>query len=188
MKNLIVLFIVHFLFSLFAVAQPEGSIIWNEKRPLVWDDFMAAAPEKHMASAMSDVSFTVNLASDGDMLNVYIAAGFNPANSWVKQDDKDNRLLKHEQLHFDIYEVNARLLREELKKKKLSLKNAQSEINKLMDKYNKLNSTTQVDYDKETEHSIDRDKQEKWEEKIAEKLKNLSEHRSARFNIPILTQ
>ena len=110
---------------------------------------------------------------------------FNPKGSWVKKSDKTDYLLKHEQTHFDIYEVNARKLREELQTKKLTPKNAQDVLNRLVDKYQELNIKTQERYDSETEHSIKEAKQKKWNDKIAAELEELSAYKDASFKVTI---
>lgn len=163
----------------------QEAIPWSEDRLLTWDDFQHKAPKHHVASAMSDITFKVDIKSDGELLKVFIGPSFNPDGSWGKEKDRNDYLLKHEQVHFDIYEVNARKLRKELRTKTLTSVNASSTINHLMEKYNKLNSTVQERYDSETNHSIEVKKQEKWNAEIADELKEYSEFSSPEFDVPI---
>ena len=163
----------------------EGHIIWSDDYTLTWDDFQGKARKNHFASAMSDVTFSVSIKSEGNKLMVFVQPSFNTKGSWVKPDDKTDYLLKHEQTHFDIYEVNARKLRQELQTKKITPKNAQDVLNRLIDKYQALNIKTQDRYDGETEHSLKEAKQEKWNEKVAAELQELSAYSEAAFTVKI---
>ena len=116
---------------------------------------------------------------------VFVQPSFNPKGSWVKEDDKNDFLLHHEQVHFDIYEVNARKLRRELQTKKLTTVNAESVVNRLIEKYSELNIKVQERYDSETEHSIKTEKQEKWNAAIAEELEELSDYSESEFSVQI---
>jgi len=182
--NKLLSIILFFVLSSFVFGQVEP-IPWSEQNLLTWHDFQGDPPKRHYASAMSDINFTVEMSSEGDILMVFVAPSFNPSGSWVKPDDKTDYLLKHEQIHFDIYELNARKLRSELSEKELTSKNAQSTINKLMEKYNKLNVSVQENYDLETEHSIKVDKQKKWNAKIAKELIKYAEFSSPSFEMKI---
>lgn len=187
MKTILTAFL-YFTFTVIAFAQKdqtEGHIMWSEDRQLTWDDFGGKAKKNHFASAMSDITFSVKINSEGNKLMIYVRPSFNPKGSWVKPEDKTDYLLKHEQIHFDIYEVNARKLRQELQTKKLTNTNSQSILNQLVNKYSELNVKTQDRYDEETEHSIKTDKQEKWNAKIEEELKSLEEYKAYEFVVKI---
>lgn len=163
----------------------EGHIFWSEERRLTWDDFQARPKKNHFASAMSDVAFSIKVESDGKLLKVYVRPSFDPQGSWVNKDEADSFLLQHEQVHFDIYEVNARKLRQELKTKRLTPNNSENVINRLIEKYSKLNVDVQNDYDDETDHSLKKEKQIKWNEKIAEELDELKEFGDAEFEVEL---
>jgi len=163
----------------------EGHIKWRDEYKLTWNDFQAKPRKSHFASALSDITFSVSIKSEGNKLVVFIEPSFNPKGSWVKKDDKSEYLLKHEQLHFDIYEVNARKFRKELQSKNLTSANAQSIVNKLIKKYSALNVKIQERYDKETDHSIKTEKQESWNKKIAAELEELKEYSESQFSVSI---
>ena len=179
--------ILYFLFSsLISLGQSketEGHIKWTEDYKLTWDDFQARARKTHFASAMSDITFSVSVNTKGKYLIVYVQPSFNPKGSWAKEEDRVDELLKHEQVHFDIYEVNARKLRQELQTKKLTAANSQSTVNKLMEKYGELNIKVQERYDEETEHSLKKEKQEKWNAQIEAELIRLQEFKDPNFEV-----
>lgn len=163
----------------------EGHIKWSEDYKLTWADFQAKPKKNHVASAMSDITFSVSVHSEGKYLIVYIQPSFNPKGSWAKEEDRVDELLKHEQIHFDIYEVNARKMRQELQMKKLTTANSQETVNNLMEKYGNLNIKVQERYDGETDHSLKKDKQEKWNEQITVELESLKDYSSPAFKVEI---
>jgi hypothetical protein len=179
------LFLLLSMLLLSFIMNGQEAIPWSEDRLLTWADFQHKAPKHHVASAMSDISFKIDIKSDGELLKVFVGPSFNPDGSWGKENDRNDYLLKHEQIHFDIYEVNARKLRKELSTKKLTSVNASSSINNLMEKYNKLNSTVQERYDSETNHSLEVKKQEKWNTEIAAELEEYNDFSSPEFEVPI---
>lgn len=107
-----------------------------------------------------------------------IQAVFSKTASWVDIEFLNDKTLKHEQKHFDIVEIMARMFRKEaiekLKKGKcnIDLKDLKS---KYTVSFNKLNRK----YDKQTNHSINKVAQKKWEEEIIPKmLEELKEYSS----------
>ena len=168
-----------FVFSLNVFSQKgkeAESIPWTSDKLLVWEDFQKKAPKKHFASAMSNISFEVNMQVSGEDMTVFIQSAFIPSGSWVKKDDKSDHLLKHEQTHFDIYEVHARKLRKELLTKKLTSVNVESTVTRLIEKYQKQSVTETQKYDEETEHSIKKEKQYKWNDEVDEELNSLKDY------------
>jgi hypothetical protein len=174
-----------FLFVSAQKSKTEGHIIWDENYSLIWDDFQAKPKKSNQASAMSDITFSVSIKSEGNKLTVWIQPSFNPKGSWVKEDDKVPFLLHHEQVHFDIYEVNARKFRRELMTKKITNANAQDVINRLVEKYTQLNVKVQERYDEETDHSLKTEKQEKWNALIEAELLELEAFKEASFVVEI---
>ena len=188
MMRILLLFSTFLLLSFNAVSQKnktDGHIKWRDDYKLTWNDFKAKPRKSHYASAMSDVTFSVSIKSEGNKLYVVIQPSFDPKGSWVKKDDKTEYLLNHEQIHFDIYELNARKFRKELQSKKLTTVNAQSVVNRLIKKYSELNVKIQERYDSETDHSLKKEKQEKWNEKIALELEKLKDYSESEFSVDI---
>ena len=132
---------------------------------------------------MSDITFSVGIHSDGKFLEIKVQPSFNPKGSWVKEEDKVEGLLKHEQVHFDIAEVNARKLRMEFQNKKITQANAQTVLNNLVEKYNEVNARTQEKYDAETRHSLNTKNQEEWNGQIEKNLKELADYSESSFRV-----
>lgn len=164
-----------FLFPLFCSisrAQNTDTLYWTPERKLVWDDFKGAPDTQTNLLAMTYAGIGFQLACENDKLKANIFCYFNQKNSWTK-DKESEYLLRHEQLHFDLTELYTRKLRQR--------------INEVSDpcgkNFGKLNNIYQVIfteceneqnlYDKESNHSMNKQKQQEWELQIAKDLKTM---------------
>ena len=179
MKFWSVLFI--FVLSLPLVAQDAEKITWDKTRLLKWEDF-EASPKKSLpykANTNSGLSFSWNAteSSGGIILTYKVGSNFYPKRSWVKEIEEVDYLLAHEQLHFDITELHARKLRKVLSnyepgpKMKKVLNNIYSEIEQ-------QRQQMQNQFDKETNHSINKESEYKWRKFVEKELNKLNEYSS----------
>ncbi len=186
MKNYLLLSIILFLvFTLEAVTPKAAAdpnplkrvyLTWNDSVPLKWSDFQGKAlenaPEAAMTSSQVEYSLFIK-DSQADTGYVWsVKAKFFPKLSWSKKDKQSNYILKHEQMHFAITELYARLLRKRLgelsgkNKTKANFKATAKEVMQLW-------SMEQNTYDLETRHSIDEAKQAEWNQIILQRLDEL---------------
>lgn len=168
--------------------QPQESsdtIPWSDEYVLTWDDFQAKPKKGHFAAALSDISFAIDIHSEQNDLVVVVQTFFNPDKSWVKEEGRNEYLLKHEQCHFDLYEVNARKLRKELQSTRFTQANVQSTINRIVEKYSKYNESSQAEYDEQTNHSLKEKNQEIWNRRIAEDLEELAPYAATMFRVVV---
>ena len=90
---------------------------------------------------------------------------------------KTDYLLNHEQRHFDLAESGAREFRKKLKQARFTPENFQKEVQNITreidEKYKKL----QQQYDKESDHSRNEEKQNEWNQKIDSMLKGFEEYK-----------
>lgn len=174
MKIRVLLVFLLFTAGLYA-QQPERKILWSD-RPLSWEDFKGPpVPENgYHASANTGISYTWSAKILGDDLDLVYAvqAFFYPDFSWVSK--KNDRLLAHEQLHFDISELHARKLRKALEEfKPEDYKGLKIPLQKIYEKIEAERKAMQEQYDLETRHSEDSTAQESWENRISAELKKL---------------
>lgn len=177
--------IINFLLFLFLVTgayaqQPEVKILWNE-RPLSWRDFKAApAPEsEYHASTNSGLSYSWSARFKGEEIQLAytVAAYFYPESSWVSE--KNEGLLAHEQLHFDISELHARLLRKKLEEfQPKGEKDLKAALRDLYEGIEAERKQMQEQYDLETRHSENSEAQALWEKKVALALQELEKYRA----------
>ncbi|MDT0643537.1 DUF922 domain-containing protein [Zunongwangia sp. F363] len=158
--------------SCFSQKEKE-KIKWEENQPLVWTDFKgkpnALSPFK--ANTNAGISFSYNYSErDGSTeLNYVIESYFYPQLSWKKEIDNKEYLLAHEQLHFDIAELHARMFRKALSNYTIG-KNLKKDLVALYKKYEQQQVTMQREFDAETNHSKIREAEMKWREFVKQEL------------------
>lgn len=149
----------------------SDEIAWKAKRKLTWDDFQAKADEKDMLHALTATNIDMKAKCEDGKLKVKVESVFSTKESWSK-NKRSEKLLYHEQLHFDITEIHARRLRKEL----AALKNAceqPDQINKVTDRIFDEWKKQEDQYDRETNHGLLAPEMEQWTLKIQTELKSL---------------
>ena len=162
---------------------PSGDIAyktfftWSENRKLQWVDFQGTAYPNADEVAMAATSVEFNYSTKGDKISWTVTSKFFPKASWTKIHTENEEVLKHEQLHFDITELYARTLRKALKENIFS----RADLNKIrvisdqvLDQWSK----EQDNYDKKTNHGINKQQQKYWENTIEKRLNALQEFAS----------
>lgn len=154
------------------VSNTDSTLLWNAARRLTWADFKGSAGPTEKLHALTSADLNVQVECTGDILKVNIQAVFRPLESWTKSADSAP-LLRHEQLHFDLTEVHARLLRLSLSKLKMTCEQAQTQLQPLIDAGFANWQKAQDHYDDESRHGLDKEGQARWEKQVAEQLKVL---------------
>lgn len=167
-----------FLAVLFCFQQDSKGVAWNENFKLNWQDFKAK-PDKStdaVAITASGITFgySVQRSSTRGIIGFKseVFAHFYPEHSWYKKESVDSHVLAHEQLHFDITELNARYFREKLSKLKVNSKITEA-LNALHNQTNTSLADMQNKYDTESNYSMDNEGQAKWTAFVAKELKRL---------------
>ena len=173
MNKYIFCIILFFPMIVFAQKTKEGNIInWSKDRPLTWADFKGtpdATNKQEAAATCTELIITPDNQSK-DSIKYFVYAQAVKNKSWKIKKDESDYILKHEQTHFDIAELFARKLRKELSETAFTTKTLNSQVEKIFRKFYKLLEEEQNKYDKETNHSIIKEKQEEWNKKILEDL------------------
>lgn len=131
-------------------------------RKLSWSDFKGKPDSRYVALSMVTISFETNIVDDKFVFEVY--SQFIPTRSFTTTTKE--RILKHEQLHFDITELMVRRLQGLLKNVSTC-----KEANNLYEQTIKEWQQIQVQYDQETNNSINQEQQAKWEAQVQIQLK-----------------
>ena len=160
--------------------QPE-IIIWNKNRLLNWNDFKAQPENNCIDAAMTSSGVTMNWKTKRDSAFVTVVAFMNPQDSWVISNERTNALLKHEQLHFDISELHARKLRQNILLQKLNKKDLANVLKSLVGNSHKLRKQSQNQYDLEIRQN--KSKQLEWEKKVALELKSLEQYSNTEIRV-----
>jgi FtsZ-binding cell division protein ZapB len=172
-------------FAAISSKEIKNGIVWSPDDKLEWSDFKMKAEADSRHAALSHCGMTMAMSHDETEMTFKIKALFDPAQSWVKSDEPSDYLLAHEQLHFDIYERYVRELRKALKTIEFGgdIKAIPEQVQALYQSVNDRLNQAQEDYDRETKHSLDKEAQLEWNERIAADLKKLADHAELEFSV-----
>ena len=178
MKSLLLL-----LFPLFTTlnARSQEITISGSKtnRPLEWSDFKGE-PDRtspYFANTRWNIGYTmpsIKVTADSVPLTGFVVKlELDSKRSWVKSGKETPGLLKHEQGHFDIgrlcqLELVSTLNKTYVVPAQLSTK-VGGIFHAVMDKYHNMG----LQYDKETDHNLNAEAQEKWNRFLASELARL---------------
>ena len=158
--------------------QAMDTLIWAGDQPLTKEDFQSKrSMYGREIPAYTNSAIYLYQKEDNGQLNFYVEAIFLKSKSYMAKESV--YILKHEQIHFDITELYARKLRQQISLKDFTkVRNVVSEMERL---YKKIASEWQKEenkYDSETQHGINSVRQNIWNEHIAAQLKELEAYAS----------
>lgn len=153
----------------------EDTLLWSNDLKLTWNDFKGEQNIESNAVAVtaSGITFSYKVRKANSRIIDFtpsVEAHFYPKKSWVKLELADDYILAHEQLHFDITELHVRKLKKQIGALKVT-QNLGSILDRLHQNINKELSNMQNKYDYESNNSINKEVQNRWEEFIAKELK-----------------
>ncbi|WP_185152635.1 DUF922 domain-containing protein [Fulvivirga aurantia] len=153
---------------------PDVYIMWNASNKLQWSDFEATNDDSRFGDAGTAVKIVAKPYYEKRRLYYNVFALFNKKKSWAS--DVNDRLLAHEQLHFDLAEVYARKIRKkvaELRRSKVKdLKIYNKAVKKILEESNQADEL----YDHQTLHGALPKNQITWEKKVARQLMELQDY------------
>ncbi|WP_177204535.1 DUF922 domain-containing protein [Hymenobacter arizonensis] len=159
-----------------AAPAPAGPILWSADRRLTVADFQSRPKPYEKLAALTTTDIKAGAACRDFVFSGTVKATFDPSASWFR-DPKNYtpQLLRHEQLHFDLTEVYARLLRQ-----KLVVFQAKVDCAKLQPAFNNLTKGIYAEwdreqnrYDAETNHGLNAVRQDYWEKQTQVRLAQL---------------
>lgn len=168
--------VLSLLFSSVAVAQGsnEETIEWNASRKLNWGDYKATPNPSSDAAATTTTYVGIEYKISNDNFSYFIHCRFSKDRSWGLH--KTDYILSHEQGHFDIAELFARKLHKEMSNYVFNKKSFQKDLKKIYNSIMEEKESLQNQYDKETNHSINKEKQAEWLKKIQSLLSEYSDY------------
>ena len=159
------------------VAKPAAEpIAWSATRLLTLTDFQGHYPAGDPLAGLSSTDIRAGAACRDYVFTGSVKATFDPNTSWLR-DSKNATpmLLRHEQLHFDLTEIYARLLRQ-----KLVVFQAKANCEKLQPAFDNLTKPMYNEwnreenrYDQETNHGLNAVRQAYWEKQTQVRLEQL---------------
>lgn len=153
------------LVSLFSVIPIDDNLIdWSPGRKLTWTDFKGTPNPSSPNAALTNSSINVEFGFNGKGMTHSIKCRFNKSLSWGRI--RNDYILKHEQGHFDIAEIHARLLHKALLDYSFNARTVNDDVTKIYNGVIDAHVKFQKSYDLETNHSIDTAQQVIWNGKI----------------------
>jgi len=154
----------------------SDTLHYHSERPLVWKDFLGAPSVLSRWAAQIFTSFGFEARSSVSNrvleLRVKTKVWMDKTISWVRQDSKNDYVLDHEQLHFDITRLVAERFRRHLKSMQISSEDFSSEIQYQYIEFYRKHTELQQQYDEETAHGINKPQQAEWVKKVRDELRS----------------
>ncbi|WP_187264141.1 DUF922 domain-containing protein [Pontibacter beigongshangensis] len=145
---------------------------WSSSRRLSWEDFKADPDEENPHHALTAANLALDAKCRNNQLEFQVSCVFLPTQSWSK-NKKSAKLLYHEQLHFDLTEVHARLLRKKLLDLGSSCTNVQEKLGPTVTEAFAAWKAEQDEFDKMARHGLDAAVQAEWAANIEQRLQEL---------------
>ncbi|MFN4147012.1 MAG: hypothetical protein ACK4GN_14400 [Runella sp.] len=158
-------------------ALPESdTVYYRSDRPLTWKDFMGAPSvlSRWAAQVFTSFGFEARSSVKDRTLFLYVRpkVWIDKTISWVRPESKNDYVLDHEQLHFDITRVIAERFKHKLQSMTLSVEDFSSELQYQYIEFYRLHGRLQQQYDDQTQHGLNRSQQAQWSKKIRDELRS----------------
>jgi hypothetical protein len=147
---------------------------WSPQRRLSWEDFKAVPDSLNKHHAVTSANLAVDVTCLDNKFRYTVRCVFLPTESWSK-NKRSEKLLHHEQLHFDLTEVHARLLRRELFLLGTTCSKAKSNIKETVSSAFAAWKTDQQVFDKASDHGLNQEETKLWATAITKRLSLLEE-------------
>jgi Bacterial protein of unknown function (DUF922) len=154
----------------------DDVLTWSDTRKLSWSDYKANPNPESDAAASTTTSLSIQYKISSNSFTYTIQSLFSKTKSWGRH--KSDYILSHEQGHFDIAEIFARKLHKKMSEYSFDRKSYQKDLNKIYQEVVDEKEEMQNEYDEETNHSINKEKQAEWLKKIAKKLEEYADYAS----------
>jgi hypothetical protein len=142
----------------------EEFIDWQPDRPLTWADYKGRPDPESDAAASTTTYLGIEYNIKSSQFSFRIHSRFSCDKSWGLH--KTAYILSHEQGHFDIAEIYARILNKRMSEYRFDRRTYSKDLKKIYEEVVEEKEEMQNRYDKETNHSIYKVKQVEWLDKI----------------------
>ncbi len=158
----------------YAQTANEELLEWNSSKKLTWADYKGKVDRNSDAAASTTTYLAIEYHIKNSNFSYTIQSRFSKTRSWGLH--KTAYILSHEQGHFDIAEVFARKLHMKMSTYKFNSKTFEKDLKKIYQDILDEKEKTQNDYDRETRHSINKEKQAEWLKKIEKMLEEYEDY------------
>jgi hypothetical protein len=170
------IFFLPLIIPVYMYGQRCDSIPWSMHHGLKWRYFKGKPDKKSTASAISEPHIYFHFTVNANHAGFTFSCTFSTCHSWVKKV-KSKNLLQHEQTHFDIAEYYKRLLVKEIRNQHFTAANIAGKVETIGNALHQLRKEADDLYDRETEHSVNEQKQKEWYKRMRKLIKGLRHYR-----------
>ncbi|QKG52076.1 DUF922 domain-containing protein [Hymenobacter sp. BRD67] len=157
------------------VKLPAGAIRWSANRPLTVADFKGRPKTSDGHAALTSANINTGATCHANVFSGTAQASFDPATSWVRDPARMTpALLRHEQLHFDIAEVYARRLRQQLGALRVACDQLGTTFDRVSQAAYSAWQQAEDAYDRDTNHGLLHERQAQWEAQVQQQLRELA--------------
>lgn len=157
-------------------AEDEENLPWRTRRKLTWEDFKCAPVRNTEAVALTSTSLGITYKVKDRQFVYDINCAFAKQHSWGLL--KTPYILAHEQGHFDITEIFARKLHQQLQDYRFNERSYKQDITQIYQQVVKEKEAFQERYDHETDHSRKKTLQQEWEVHIEALLQDTAPYQN----------
>lgn len=142
----------------------------------MWRDFRGSPPSGGDEAARTAHAFYYAWSCRGDRFTFRVTAAFIPRQSWVKRmivrdSIESPRVLRHEQLHFDLTELYARHMRRRFAELARPCTQSDAQLEAMAQRIVRDERAEQRRYDAETRNGLIAERQAEWERETARQLR-----------------
>lgn len=170
-KKLLTIILLSYCLPAIGQGKKEELISWNKNQKLTWADYKGKVQTSSDAAASTATYLGIEYNFNRNGFDYKITCSFSKTRSWGLH--KTDYILSHEQGHFDIAEIFARRLNKQMSEYVFNKNTFKDDLKNIYMKLTTEKDAFQNEYDKETNHSINKVKQAEWLKKIEEELKTL---------------
>ena len=157
-------------------ARPNSdTIYYSPDYKLQWKDFVGTPENNNPAAAatFSGIGYDAETTMEDGYFTIHLDVSiyFLRSQSWVKATATNAYTLDHEQLHYDITALAAFEFIRDVNNARIDMDNYNITVLSLFQKANKRSLDLQDAYDRETNHSLNKDAQARWVKQIRDELK-----------------
>lgn len=171
MKKLPVIFIVIFV-CLQHTAFCQDTINWRPGYTLTLNDFKGVPDASSTFFALTQATISYKYSYSGNLLHAEVTCFFDKNKSWKKPAATD-MLLPHERGHFDIAAIFTKKMQQAFDAYKItSFNTIDGDLRAIFDNIMQQEEAMQQQYDQDTQHSMNKQQQQVWLDKIKRELTN----------------
>lgn len=145
---------------------------------LAWPDFIGKIDQNSSFNAYTHYNLRTNINRIQVLGDSVLIEGFevtvelDQSRSWAKPDRLSDKLLEHEQGHFNLGILCMREMLEKYKQTRLTKDNYNTQLRNMLDEISKKYKDLGIKYDAETDHSKNPEQRLKWNNFFTEQLKD----------------